>query len=129
MNSTSEREPSSGENSTSSAYWRAGAAAAPARPLSASRVGFSLRPLWVLAGVRDRGPGLALYVLARGLQLALDVDIAGGDEGVDAGALGVLDRVPGRVDVLHRRACEPADDRPLDLAGDRLNRLEVTRRG
>ena len=102
MNSTSEREPSSGENSTSSVY--------------------SL-------GVGDRGARLALDVLARRLELALDVDVARGDEGVDARALGVLDRVPGGVDVLHARARQAADDRALDLAGDRLDRLEVAGRG
>ena len=60
MYSMSEREPSSGENSTSSVY--------------------SLR-------LRDRRARLALDVLARGLQLALDVNVAGGDERVDARAL------------------------------------------
>src|SRR5829696_1381688 len=73
----------------------------------------------------DRGAGLPLHVLARGLQLALDVDVAGGDERVDARALGVLDRVPSGVDVLLARTGEAADDRTVDLAGDRLDRLEV----
>ena len=48
------------------------------------------RELDVLAvglGQRDGGPGLALDVLAVGLQLVLDVDVGGRDEGVDARAL------------------------------------------
>ena len=102
MNSTSEREPSSGENSTSSVY---------------------------CSRVRDGRAGLALHVLARGLELALDVDVAGGDEGVDARALGVLDRVPGGVDVLLAGAGEAADHGALDLARDRLHGLEVAGRG
>jgi hypothetical protein len=88
MYSTSEREPSSGENSMSS-----------------------------------------VYVVPGRLELALDVDVAGRDEGVDARALRVLDRVPGRIDVLHRGAGEAADDRAVYLARDRLDRLEVAGRG
>ncbi len=45
------------------------------------------RELDVLAvglGQRDGSPGLALDVLAVGLQLVLDVDVGGRDEGVDA---------------------------------------------
>jgi hypothetical protein len=48
---------------------------------------------------------------------------------VDPRALRVLDRVPGGVDVGLVGASEPADHGTLDLAGDRLDRLEVTRRG
>jgi hypothetical protein len=81
----------------------------------------------VLLGVRDGGAGLALHVLAGGLKLVLDVDVAGRDEGVDPGPLGVLDRVPGRVDVLEAGASEAADDGPVDLAGDCLDGLEVAR--
>ena len=47
MNSTSEREPSSGENSTSSVYWRACATAARAWPFTSSRVVWSLRSMWM----------------------------------------------------------------------------------
>src|SRR5262249_2277243 len=57
------------------------------------------------------------------------MDIGGRDEGVDTGAIGVLDRVPGRVDVGLVGAGEPADDRPLHVVGDRLDSLEVTGRG
>src|SRR5262249_38050228 len=45
------------------------------------------------------------------------------------GTLRVLDRVPGRVDVGLVGAGEAADGRPLDVPGDRLDRLEVTGRG
>ena len=83
----------------------------------------------VAAGLRHRRARLALHVLARGLELVLDVDVARGDEGVDAGPLGVLDRVPGGVHVLRVGAGEPADHRAVDLAGDRLHRLEVAGRG
>src|SRR5207253_2095636 len=85
--------------------------------------------LGVLARVGDRRARLTLHVLARRLQLALDVNVAGRDEGVDARALRILDRVPGRVDVLLGRARQAADHGAFDLARDRLHRLEVTRRG
>ena len=45
------------------------------------------------------------------------------------GPRGVLDRVPGGVDVGLVGAREAADHRALDLAGDRLHRLEVAGRG
>ncbi len=48
---------------------------------------------------------------------------------MDPRALGVLDRVPGGVDVGLVRAGEAADHGPFDLAGDRLDRLEVAGRG
>ena len=48
---------------------------------------------------------------------------------MDARALGVLDGVPGGVHVLRVRAREAADDRAVHLAGDRLDGLEVPRRG
>ena len=83
----------------------------------------------VLLGVRDRGAGLSLHVVAGGLQLILDVDVARRDEGVYARALGVLDRVPGGVDVLEAGAREPADDRSVHLASYGLDGFEVARRG
>ena len=86
----------------------------------------------VLLGVGHRRAGLALDVLARGLQLVLDVDVGGRDERVDARPLGVLDRIPGGVDVGHVRPGQAGDDRGTSVrigAGDRLHRLEVARRG
>ena len=91
-------------------------------------LGGELDVLGVLARLRDRRAHLALDVLARGLQLALDVDVARGDERVDARALGVAHRVPGRLDVLLARARQAADDGALHLASDRLHRLEVAGR-
>src|SRR5204863_8925366 len=92
-------------------------------------LGRALHVVGVLLGVRTGGARLALYVVARGLELALDVDVARGDEGVNTWTLGVLHGVPGGVDVLAARAGQAADDRALDLPGDRLHRLEVTGRG
>src|SRR3954470_5314718 len=88
-----------------------------------------LHVVGVLLRVRDRRARLALHVLARRLELVLDVDVARRDEGVDARPLGIPDRVPGGVDVLEARAGEPADARAVDLARDRLHRLEVAWRG
>src|SRR5205814_8582177 len=68
-------------------------------------------------------------VVARRLQLALGVDVARRDEGVDARALRVADGVPGRLDVLLAGPRQPADDRALDFARDRLHGLEVAGRG
>ena len=81
----------------------------------------------VLLGVGDRRPRLALDVLARGLQLVLDVDVRGRDERVDPRPRGVLDRVLGGVDVGHVGAGQPGDDRTVDGPGDRLHGLEVAR--
>ncbi len=60
------------------------------------------------------------------LELPLQVDVARGDERVDARLRGVADGIPAGGDVLLVRAGEPGDDRPFDLAGDRLHALEVT---
>ena len=75
--------------------------------------------------VGDRGAGLALDVLAGGLQLVADVDVRRRDEGVDARPGGVADRVPGRVDVLDVGARQTGHNRAFDLPGDRLYGLEV----
>ena len=80
------------------------------------------------AGVRDGGAGLAQHVLARGLQLVLDVDVRRGDERVHARALGVAHRLGGALDVGGVGACQARDDRALHLPGDRPYGLEVTRR-
>ncbi len=79
--------------------------------------------------VSDRGSRHPLDVLARVLHLVLDVDVGGRDECVDTGALGVLERAPRGVDVTREGACEPRDHRPVDLARDALDGLEVTGRG
>ena len=83
----------------------------------------------VLARLRDRRADLPLDVLARGLQLVLDVHVAGGEEGVNPRPLGVPDRLPGGLDVLLGRARQTADHGAFDLSRDRLHRLEVAGRG
>ena len=83
----------------------------------------------VLLGVRDRRPRLSLDVLARGLELVLDVYVGGRDERVDARPRRVLDRVPRRVDVGHVGARQAGDDRALHGARDRLHGFEITGRG
>ena len=80
------------------------------------------------ARLGDRCPGQALDVLARGLQLVLDVDVRGRDERVDARPSGILDRLPRTVDVTRVRAGQARHDRSFDLAGDRLDGLEVAGR-
>ena len=78
--------------------------------------------------VRHRRPRGALDVLARRLQLVLDVDVRRRDERVDPRSLGVAYRVGGTLDVGGLSPREPGDDRSVHLAGDRLDRLEVARR-
>ena len=103
MYSTSEREPSSGENSTSSVYSRACATAARAWPLTSSRVVCSLRSMWMSL-------------------VAMNVWMRGRSES--------LHRVPGGLDVLAWLVrARPQITGPFDLARDRLHRLEVARRG
>ena len=80
-------------------------------------------------GEGDGRAGLTLDVLAVGLELVLDVDVGGRDEGVDTRPGGIADRPPGGVDVGLVGAGEAADHRALDLAGDLLDRLEVAGRG
>ena len=52
---------------------------------------------------RPRAAGLGLHLLGRHAQLVLHVDLAGGDEDVDAGLRRRADRLPAAVDVLERR--------------------------
>ena len=80
------------------------------------------------AGVRDRRAGLAQHVLARGLQLVANVDVARGDERVHARALGIAHRLGGALDVRGVRARQAGDHRAVHLPRDRPYRLEVTRR-
>ena len=80
------------------------------------------------ARVRDGRARLPQHVLARGLQLVRDVDVAGGDERVHARALGVAHGLGGTLDVRRVGAGQAGDDRAVHLAGDRAYRLEVTRR-
>ena len=102
MKSTSEREPSSGENSTSSQSSRAWATAARAWPFTSSRVVCSLRSMWMSL-------------------VAMKVWMRGRSESLTAFQAASMSCLAG--------ARQPADDRAVDLAGDRLHRLEVARRG
>ena len=81
------------------------------------------------ARMGDRRSRLRMHVLARGLELVDDVDVRGRDERVDARALGVTHGLPCALDVGCLRPCQAGDDRAVDLACDRLHRLEVTGRG
>ncbi len=49
------------------------------------------------------------------LELVLHVDVGGGQEGVDAGMGGALDRLPGLVDVAPTGARQPGNDRDVRL--------------
>src|SRR5689334_14420596 len=53
------------------------------------------------------------------------MDVAGGDEGVDARAGGLLDRLPGAVDIAWRGAGKRTDRRALDGAGDLSHGFKV----
>ena len=71
----------------------------------------------------------SMIFVAGHLELELAVDRAGGQEDVDPRRLGVLERLPGAVDVALVAAGQAADGRAGDLGGDRADRLEVARRG
>src|SRR5690606_14186894 len=65
------------------------------------------------------------HLLLAHLQLVLHVDGRGGQEGVDPRAGGVLDGLPGGVDVHRVGPGQSRHHGPVDLAGDALYRLEV----
>ena len=81
------------------------------------------------ARVRDRRARLALDVLARGLELVLDVDVRRRDERVDPRSLRVAHRLGGALDVGRMSARKAGDHGAVHLARDRPHRLEVARRG
>jgi hypothetical protein len=58
-------------------------------------------------------------------ELVLSVNRRGGQEDMDAGLLGVLDRLPGAVDVAVVAAGQAADGRAGDLGGDGAHGVEV----
>jgi hypothetical protein len=64
-------------------------------------------------------------LLAGATQLVLQVDVGGGDEGVNDGSLGVLEGLPGTVDVPSSGAGEARYRRGADPLGYRANRLEI----
>src|ERR671914_273760 len=78
--------------------------------------------------MRDRRTSLPLDVLARRLELVLDVDVGRRDERVDPRSLGIAHRLGGALDVGGMSAREPGDHGTADLARYRADRLEVARR-
>jgi len=79
--------------------------------------------------VGDRATDRFENLFAAHVQLVVAVDRAGADEHVDAFAAGGLERVGRGLNVAAGGAGEAADDRAIDLARDRLDRLEVAGRG
>ena len=78
--------------------------------------------------VRHGRAGLREDVLARGAELVDDVDVRRRDERVDARVRGVAYSSRGGLHIGCLSSSEAGDDRALDLAGDRLHRLEVAGR-
>ena len=72
----------------------------------------------VAGGPAHARHGLLDDLLLGHLQLELAMDGAGGQEDVDPRPLGVLDGLPGPVDVVLAAAGQAADDRPADVLGD-----------
>ena len=66
-------------------------------------------------GESDRRADLLEYLFARLAELVLQVDVRGGQEGVDAGALGALESFPGALDIKLARSRQRRDDGPADL--------------
>mmetsp|Transcript_14932 Transcript_14932/g.56703 ORF Transcript_14932/g.56703 Transcript_14932/m.56703 type:complete len:387 (+) Transcript_14932:815-1975(+) len=83
-------------------------------------------------GVGHHLRGDVQHLAAALAQPALHVDIAGGDEGVDAGEARALDRLRAQLDVLGQRSCQAADDGRVHAGSDHLcdllDGLEVARR-
>ena len=65
------------------------------------------------------------HLLGIAPKLVHDLDVRAGDEDVDSGTLGVLDRAPCRIYVRDVAPRQRRDDRAAHLAGDILHRLEV----
>ncbi len=100
---------------------------------------FHPRPNRILAGELNIGRVLgrmldcgnrSLLDLGRlHLQLALHVNIRGGDKGMNPAPLaGMLQRLPGPVDILEVGPAQTGDLRPLDRFGDLLDRFEIADR-
>src|SRR4029450_3804562 len=80
--------------------------------------GVARRPL-------DRRGGGGQHLLGGHVELVVHVDLAGGGEGVDAGALGRAERLRGTVDVTGRGPAQGRDGAALDPLGYRPYRGEV----
>ena len=84
----------------------------------------------MLLRARD-GPGRGVeHVLARHVELVLEMDFRGRDEDMNAGVAGLVDRPQRRIDVLFAGAREAEHDRLGHRLGDSMYRFEVAgRRG
>ena len=77
------------------------------------------------AGEFDGGNGGIENLLARLFQLVLQVDVAGGEESVDAGAFGFFEGAGGAFDVEFHGAGERGYLHPGEFAADRVDGLEI----
>ena len=84
-----------------------------------------LHVVGVAAGMLDGADPHLQHVFEALLQLALDVDGGGRDEGVDAKGVSDPQGLAGGVYVLGQGAGEGTDPALLDVAGDGLHRLKV----
>ena len=92
-------------------------------------LGRPLDVVGVVARARHRRDHHIEDLLRLHLELPLHVDRRGRDEGVDAAALGRLDRLAAAVDVLLAGAREASDHRILGALGDLVDGHEVAVRG
>src|SRR5262249_42244106 len=83
----------------------------------------------VTLGALDALDGPADDFLLSHVQLEFAMDGAGGQEDMDAGPEGAAQGLAGPVDIFWVAAGQAADDRPVNLVGDGLHRLEIARRG
>ena len=81
------------------------------------------------ARLAHRAVHLGEHLLAAHAQLVLEVDVAGGDEGVDARIGGPFQGLSAALDVGRAGAGQAADLEPADLAGDGAHGLEVALAG
>ena len=79
----------------------------------------------VAAGMTHRFHGGGQDFFAAHLELVLQVDVGGGDKGVDPGMGGMLDRSPGPVDIRLRSAGQARDLRLFQGLGDGGHGFEV----
>ncbi len=76
----------------------------------------------------DAGDGAADDLVLVHLQLELAMDGAGGEKDVDPRRRGLLERLPGPIDVGVVGAGEAANGRAADVRGDIADRFEIARR-
>ena len=81
------------------------------------------------AGVGHGVAGLLEHLLGCHPQLVLHVEVAGGDEDVEAGALSILEGLPRRVDIGLLRAVERRDRAAAHVLGHEPDALDLAGRG